>query len=258
MGEPLPGPTIFEGGPESLFGVGRVTFDEDGRFSGSMPSGAPFVLPDGAPSAGALGVLVDNVLGYAIIEGLVGCRWSVSTEIWLDLLARVPVDGGALFAEAHTIGADDVRAFSEGEIRGPNGSLVAVCRQRGLAIDEAPDDLRPLDFETPIGAADVVALTGLRVLDRETAILPVTPTVSNPRGMLHGGVALCAAETVAALAGSDHVTSSVHVTYTRPVPTGSLLELHAVVRHAGRSLRVTEVTGLVDGRLAVVAQISAR
>jgi acyl-coenzyme A thioesterase PaaI-like protein len=248
---------VYATGPETLFGVGRVEHGE-GTVRGSMPSRAALVGPDGRPSVGALGVLVDNVLGYSIIDSLEHGTWSVSTEIWLHLLASLPHDGGQVRAAAHAVQRG---SFATGTIVDEQGGLLATCSQRGRAVAGAPLD--PLDlppFELPAGPRDVADLLGLRA-EGEVLAMRVTPVLENPRRMLHGGISLCASEVAATrsrrLAGSDLATSSMHIVHSRAISAGSLVEFHATTHHAGRSLWITDVVGVVDGRQCTLARVSA-
>jgi acyl-coenzyme A thioesterase PaaI-like protein len=226
-----------------------------------MPTGPAFLGPDGRPSAGALGVLVDDVTGYAVIDGLVGGSWSVSVEIWLDLLAPLPATG-TLSARARIVQATAVSAFTEGWVLDDSGTCVAVCRQRGRAIPEDPATMQPSAFQVPAQHSGVAELIGLRPLGADSAVLTVVPHLENPRHMLHGGVSMCASEVTAMAsrlgAGIDLPTSSIHIAHTRAIPAGAEVLFQAETRHAGRSLWVSEVTGRVDGRIACVSTVSAQ
>ena len=117
---------VYATGPETLFGVGQVEHDE-GTVRGSMPTGSPLVGPDGRPSVGALGVLVDNVLGYSIIDSLELGIWSVSTEIWLHLLAPLPTDGGRI----RSLGAEPSNAARSPA--GRSSTTGASCSRRAAS-----------------------------------------------------------------------------------------------------------------------------
>jgi acyl-coenzyme A thioesterase PaaI-like protein len=59
-------PLVLESSPELIFRVARPVAEGE-AVSSSMPVGPWLNGPTGRPLAGALGVLVDNVLGYAIM-----------------------------------------------------------------------------------------------------------------------------------------------------------------------------------------------
>jgi uncharacterized protein (TIGR00369 family) len=56
------------GGPEALFRLGRIAVDDTGASAATMAVG-PWLVVDGRPAAGSLGVLMDDVLGQAVIVG---------------------------------------------------------------------------------------------------------------------------------------------------------------------------------------------
>ncbi|KRB76121.1 hypothetical protein ASE01_13920 [Nocardioides sp. Root190] len=252
--------TVVAVGPEEAFGVGAVTLGPDG-VSGTMTMGPPFTGPDRRPSAGALGVLVDDVTGYAVIEGLLGARWSVSTEVWLDLLGPVPASG-RLSAQARVRHASATTAFTEGWVYDDSGACVAVCRQRGRAMPDDPTELRPAAFQVPMRPSNALDLIGLKGLGDDSTSLVVLPHLENPRGMLHGGVTMCGAEMTAVrsrmAAGVDLPTSSIHTAYTRGIPAGSEVVFRAETRHSGRSFWISEVTGRVADRVCSVTTVSAQ
>jgi len=217
---------------------------------------------EAVPSVGALGVLVDDVLGCSMNDSLVGASWSVSSDIWIDLLAPLPAAGSRLVAEGHSLHADEVWAYAQGRVFDSGGRLLGTCRQRGRAMSDKPDDLRPPPFELPACPADVTDLLGLVPNGLESMELAITPALANPRRMLHGGVTLCASEVVATRARLARdpalATVSVHIAHTRPISAGATVEFHAKHRHTGRSTWHTDVTGWVEGKVVSVAQVSAR
>jgi len=250
-------PLGYVTGPETLFGVGQVKH-VDGAIRGSMPAGSPFTGPDGRTSAGALGVLVDDVLGYSIIDSLSDGIWTVSTEIWLHLLAPLPCDGQRIQAAARTL---QPGSFAAGTLTDERGRQLATFSQRGRAVPDIPPAIVDLPaFDLPTGAVDVVDLLGLRA-ECEAMALTVTERLENPRRMLHGGISLCASEVVATRsrrsAGSALATSSIHIVHARAIPAASEVTFHATTQHAGRSLWVTDVVGVVDGRSCTIARVSA-
>ena len=254
----MSGLTVLATGPETLFGVDDVA-SVAGSVVGSMPTGVPFTGPDGRPALGALGVLVDDVLGYAIIDSLAPGSWSVSTEIWIDLLAPLPADASRVHADARAVQAG---SFATGRVVDADGRLLAECRERGREIADVPDAVDgPPPVELPAGAAGLAELIGLRP-EGDHFVLHVTPVLGNPRHMLHGGVSLCASELAATYsrqADAPHLmTSSLHIVHTRPVPSGARMEFHVTSSHAGRSLWISDVVGSVEGRPCTLARVSAQ
>jgi acyl-coenzyme A thioesterase PaaI-like protein len=248
-------------GPEALFGAHLEQPDpSEPRLIGSMPTGPRLRGPDGRPSVGSLGVLADDVLGYALIASLPTGRWTVSTELWLDILAPLPAEPALLHGASCAL---QPGSFAGARFNDVDGRLVAVGRERGRAVAQDVGALVRDAPEGPLGtgAADVLELIGLRPRDDDVLSLAVTPALENPRRMLHGGISFCASEVAATWsrvqAGSDLATSSVHIVHARPVPSGSVVEFDCTTRHAGRSLWVTDVVGSVDRRAVTFARVSA-
>jgi uncharacterized protein (TIGR00369 family) len=260
---PLP---IVDAGPEALFRVGRVVAD-GATVRGSMPLGPWLHGPDGAISAGSLGVLIDNVLGYAIIATRPPDHWSVSTEITLDVFDGLRSGRGTRFAaDAHTVHADAVGGFATGQVYDEGGDLVAQCTQRGRfvpagsAFDEtpAPDGL-VLDADDMAALIDATATPGS---DGVRVHLETTAALQNPMHNLHGGIALAASDLAGCLAlaetpGPPLVTASVHIVYARPIRAGAAPEFRATVAHRGRTLGLVDVVGLVDGRPCTIARVTS-
>ncbi|HWU23672.1 MAG TPA: hotdog domain-containing protein [Nocardioides sp.] len=242
--------------PRSHFGSGEYRQSADG-VDGVMELGGWSVGPGGAPAVGALGVFADEVLGYALMASMPPGGWSISTEIWIDVLAPLPAPGTALTgcAQARRPGA-----FSTGELRDPRGRVVALCRQRGRATS-APGSEHHVALDGIVDAQGIEALLGLET-DGTAYLLHARPHLLNPLAMLHGGVSLAASEVAAsrsrAAQGCELPTTSVHIVHSRGVPLGGVLELSAETRHAGRTLWVTEVIGRVGGRTCTVATITAQ
>jgi acyl-coenzyme A thioesterase PaaI-like protein len=254
-------PLTFVGsGPDPLFAIGDIAQVDD-RVTATMTTGPWCAGPDGRPAVGALGVLVDNVLGYAIMASLPPDTWSISTEIWIDVLAPLPADGTVLTGEAVTRQAG---SFSTGRVMDEAGRLVAVCRQRGRRVEQGPDPHRPIPAPHISVGRDgrgLGDLLGLRAAATGYA-LTMTTALTNPRDMLHGGVSLAASELVATSSrmeqGSALPTSSLHIMHTRGVPPGATVEFRATTRHAGRSLWLTDVEGEVDGKVCTTARVTAQ
>ncbi|TDO46865.1 uncharacterized protein (TIGR00369 family) [Kribbella sp. VKM Ac-2527] len=238
---------IVDGGPERLFGF--RAHHADGRRTGSMSTGAWLAGPGGIPRGGALGVLVDNVLGTTISAAHPDGDWSVSTEIGIDVVGAIPVDGSTVRATVESIEVATIGAFATGDVIDAAGNVIARCRQRGrfvsapepAATNGRTDGLRSdreADLMSRIGA---VASLAEDVLE-----LTTTPVLANPMGNLHGGVSLCVSEWAGALAlsrvAAPLTTTSVHVAYLRPIPIGTRVRFTPRVVHAGRTLGVAHVT----------------
>ncbi|MBQ0855614.1 PaaI family thioesterase (plasmid) [Streptomyces sp. BH-SS-21] len=245
----------------------------DGRtVSASMRTGpwlnAPRAGSAGGPVGGALGVLVDNVLGYAIMLDRPAGHWSVSSEISIDLCGPVPMDGSALLAEGSVTHSDSRGGISSGSVVDERGGLVAVCRQQGRWIRTLPAASPGSDSAGPAQGTDRRDL--LELLDAQVKStdggaeleLVATPELVNPLGNLHGGIGLCASDVAAhaaleAAGGPPSDTASVHIAYVRPVPRNTAVRFRASVEHAGRSFAVVRVTSVNEnGRPCTIATVT--
>jgi uncharacterized protein (TIGR00369 family) len=270
-----------EGGPERFFRVARPEV-AGGVVASSMPAGPWLNGPSGRPLAGALGVLVDNAAGYALLLGRPPGGWSVSAEITLDLLRPVPADGSVLVAEATARHTDPVGGFSAASVTDGSGRLLAVCTQHGRWLRSTPAagngtparDGTSTGSSTPAGsaptgsgvrpAADLAGfLGGLPRAAEGGALLEltVTPELTNPLGNLHGGITLCACDLVAQApveaAVGPRRPASIHVAYARPMPLGTRVRFMAEVTHLGRAFGVVRVTALnASGKPCAIATVT--
>ncbi|WP_082606074.1 PaaI family thioesterase [Nocardioides sp. Root190] len=234
--------------------------EQDG-IVGSMTLGAGSLGRDGRTAVGSLGVLVDESLGYAIMGSLPQGTWSISTEIWIDVIAPLPSRGAELIARAAALVSG---SFSRGQVHDSSGRLLVECRQRGRLAPTPPELLEstPADrHDRAPGADRLDAALGLRT-EGDVHVLETRRDLANPRWMLHGGISLAASEVVAVQSreerGCSLPTSSVHIVHTRGVPLAAQVEFRSQTRHAGRTLWVTDVIGTVDGKVCTVATVTAQ
>jgi uncharacterized protein (TIGR00369 family) len=260
-------PPVTYSGPELLFGVENVERSGSG-IRASMPVGAWLADPAGVIGPGALGVLADDVLGYAILAHRSGEGWSVSTEITIDLLAAVPASATRVYAEAAALQIGHHGAYSTGRVHDEDGRLLAQCSQRArfippLDADPGPDPGCALVAGREAG--NLYQLLGAEVAgdDEATDIsVEVNHALANPRGNLHGGVAIALSELAAnrALARTDGPSlapSSLRICYARPVRAGATMHVRPAVTYRGRSLASVEVTCWAGGKARTIAQLTA-
>jgi uncharacterized protein (TIGR00369 family) len=261
---------IPESGPELIFRVARPVAQGEAA-SSSMPVGPWLNGPSGRPLAGALGVLVDNVLGHAIMLRRPRGVWSVSAEISVDLCGPVCDGTPVLMAEGHSDHCDAAGGIASGSVTDGSGRLIALCRQQGrwvpLRRGAAPAGATaastgavgsvavPEDLTGVLGAPSAAA-DGSAHLD-----LAVTRDLANPLGNLHGGITLCACDLVAqaslAAVAGPLSTTSIHVAYTRPVPAGTAVRFAGRVLHRGLTFAVTQVTASNEsGKPSVIATVT--
>ena len=74
---------VVETGPEALLRMSELTVSDDGEFRGSMPVG-PWLEVERRTPAGAVAVLVDDLLGYAIVADRVGKVWGLGSDTKKD------------------------------------------------------------------------------------------------------------------------------------------------------------------------------
>jgi uncharacterized protein (TIGR00369 family) len=264
-----PGRVVTENGPERSLDISRSAVVGDDVVA-SMASGPWLNGPAGSPPGGVLGVLVDDILGFAIVRGRPAGRWSVSAEISLDLTGPVPADGSRIEARGRNVHSGRHGGLSVGTVHDASGAVIALCRQHGRWVATAPGNPpgNPLTPPEPGTTADgpgpsrppwsppasLAALLGTQAEPTEGGALldlAVTPGLTNPLGNLHGGITLAACDVLAQAAllaaGGPTQTASVHVAYPRPVPLGATPRFEARVLHRGRSLGIVRVTATVDG-----------
>lgn len=239
-------------GPEALFAVSRF---EPGELvvAGEIPAPA-----DGDYSWG-LGVLVDDVLGYAIVAARPVDGWSVSTQISIDFVPTSHPVTGFLRAEGRLLHVDERSGFACGKVIDESGQVIAYCRQRGRFV-QVPGGRQPhqqgtIAAELPPATHDELReLLHLDEATEESLTVPVTERLQNPLGNLHGGISLALSGW---LGSSGRPVSSISVEYVRAVPGGATPTFSATSLHHGRTLAVTQVvSSVVPGKPCTIATVT--
>jgi uncharacterized protein (TIGR00369 family) len=192
--------------------------------------------------------------------------WAITTEIGVDYLAPIPLDGSVVTAEARPVGADAEGALSQGSVLAADGRLLAVATEWGKFTPGVPDvgaTVAEVDTHTP---RTVLSLLGAEISggDPVTLSVPGSPALANELDMVHGGIMLTASEVAAAAAlpghpGRPFVTASVRVCYLRPSPVRGVTQFRTRIVHAGRSFGVVEVEAWGPlGKLATTAIVTRR
>jgi uncharacterized protein (TIGR00369 family) len=253
-------PTVPRGRPEHLFDMGPMLV-EDGRALASMPTGSWLRGPDGRLSPAGLGVLLDDVLGQAVLIERPAGLWSVTTELNIDVAAPLPADGTGVSATASPVLLDGAGGLARGEVRDAAGRCLAVGTTWARFFAGIPDAV----FDPPKLPADIVRgeclsdLLQVRIPDTGLLDLPARVDLGNPQGVVHGGVLLCLAVMSAeqALQDSQLEVASVRVVYLRPAVNA--LTFVPVIVHHGRSLGVVRVdVRNAAGALCTSATVTAR
>jgi uncharacterized protein (TIGR00369 family) len=259
----------LHGTAEAAFGVGGVRGDRT-RTVGSMQTGPWSTDEDGNPCAGALGVLIDDVLGYAVVSARPAGNWAVSTEIHADFGPALPGPGEQLRAESSAIAVDSRGGLAFGVVRDVGGGVIATATERLQFVPGEPHGLSatgPAERLSPGADPAFGSLPELlgAVRGGAAGVLRFTPAehLANPVGNLHGGVLFSAAE----LAGrwalepgtAPLVTSSVHLTFLRPLRLHAEVRLAASVAHRGRTLGVAHVVATnPEGTVCALATVTGR
>src|SRR6478672_5645143 len=129
------------GGPEALFRLGQIEVDDSAAVTALWMDVGPWLVVDGRPAAGSLGVLMDDVLGQAVIVGRPGGHWAVTTELAVDVCAPLP-SAGRLHAVGELVSVDAAGGIARGGVRDDAGHLVAVGTTWSRFIPGIPDGVR--------------------------------------------------------------------------------------------------------------------
>ena len=253
--------------PEELFGLRRIEVEGD-TASGGMRTAPWMTDASGRPSAGMLGVLLDDVVGQATLTARPDGRWPVTTELSIDVLADLPGDGTVLDARSELLSSSSRTSTARGEVRDPAGTLLAIATVTTRYVPGVPDLGAVPEAPAPDSSAGrhlhEVCGADLVVHDHGRAVLgvPPAPTIRNAAGKGHGGVIAALADVVAAAAVADGGPSlrtvGLRVAYLRPAVLDGPLGFTASVVHRGRSTALTRVDVLGgDGRLCAAASVTA-
>lgn len=259
---------------EGLSEVRRVPAADGAHFSAgdgvsaTMVTGPWLAAADGRVSVGALGPLVDDVIGYGV--ELAEERWSVSTELGIAMVGEVPTDGSTLRAESWIEGVAGEDGVARAEVRDAGGRLVATAQARsrfGSPISEGGGRVPPSGAPGVPGAGTLggpgtlVDLLGPGVVVSPGRLVArVEERFANPMGNLHGGVSLWWSELVAGLAvPAPAATASVRIHHVRGIPGGSEITFTATPEHRGRTIALVRVVSTDErGRVCAVASVALR
>lgn len=256
------------GAAESMLRVRGVRYDGRRDLAVASMTCGPWTLdPDGQPSVGALGVLVDDVFGCAVIAHRPDDSWGITTEISLDFCSPLPADGSDVTAQAQAVHLDARGGLAQGTVTGADGRTLAVGTQRSRFVPGVPG-FRPApvadadaDSAAADGLLDLLEVSSVRHEGGITLELPTGPCVANPVGNLHGGILLGVSELAGRLAvrSDEHPlqTASLHIAYLRPTPLTGGVRFTTQVLYRGRTSAVTKVRAVrADGKACSVATVT--
>lgn len=236
---PLAGGTV-----DQLFRIGNLVA-EGGSVHCSMRTGAWVEGATGAPSPGAIGVLMDVVLGGAAMRYRPTDSWAVTTRLDLNFAKDLPSDGSVVDASATCVNADDMGGMATGSANDADGNLLVQGTTWIQFTPRMPDAERerrtppplrqlPWSMQELLGATEKTDPHGLNI--------PTNSDLLNAHGSLHGGVVVSLAEHAATrhLANDRMNLSALNTTFLRPAHGELTVEVRDT--HRGRTLSVLEVT----------------
>ncbi|WP_280764161.1 PaaI family thioesterase [Prescottella agglutinans] len=206
---------------------------------------------------GALGILMDEVMGsLAAGTGSVRRR-AVTTQVHLDFLLDPPLDGSTLRAESWGLHSGAHTVVAGGRIIDATGSLVATgsvsLQTASAVVDVGMTGEQIVPAAATRGPESIDELIGAlrrRNNGRSWVELDVAGVPGDPAGNVSGGVLLCASELAGLSALPDESgfhTNAIHVTYLRPCPTDEHVTFVPTVLHQGRTMALVQVTGRTIG-----------
>ncbi|MDN5856619.1 MAG: thioesterase family protein [Actinomycetia bacterium] len=242
-------------GPESLFQVGPMTY-AGSTARAPMAVGPWLGAGAGRPMAGALGVLLDDTLGQAVIAHRPDGHWAVTTELAIDIAAPLPLSGPGIEAVAERVLVDGAGGLGRGVVIDGTGRPIAAGSTWSRFVPGVPQGVY---VSGPVpGPADLPPPAEILCPEAGGVRLPAHAFLANPAGVVHGGVLAWAAEQVArGVAPPALDTASLRAVYLRP----GIAPVTFVPRvvHAGRSLALVEVTATAaDGRPCTTVTIGFR
>jgi uncharacterized protein (TIGR00369 family) len=251
--------------PQALFRVSPAT--RDGAVNRmTMDLGAP--EPHGRTAA--LGVLLDDCLGFTMYERRGDRAGLVSADLSVDFVRPAGWTGPHLTAEGTLETRGEDGAMSSVRVFDAAGELVATGTAWGNFVDgvqQSRDErpLAPADGSGPTTMTPLETIGGtLERTDRGARLtVPPNRSLANALGVMHGGVQACAYDLAgnAAAAGSAGAmdTSSLRINFFRTVPLDRPVVFEAEVLRAGRRVAVSRVTCTdADGRECGVATVTCR
>jgi uncharacterized protein (TIGR00369 family) len=192
--------------------------------------------------------------------------WPVSTEISIDFAAEPPKGDGLVHAEVGEVIEQGLTVLNSGRITDEAGTALAIATRRSWFVPGEPDlslYIREADHQDVANHDSLYTLLDASASmagDGATLTLPPNPEFGNPLGVLHGGIALCAAHLVGGLALAPEgtlVVGSVRIAYLRPVSVAAPMEFVATPVHRGSRFGLAEVV-IHDaaGKPCVVATVA--
>lgn len=250
---------FYRGTVEAAFAIGPVTTSGNYAESSMSIGGSSFQQDGSFIYSGATGPLIDDVSAYAVLTARSADQWAVTSEISVDFHSRIPANIGQLNCNASAVSVNKESGYSTGELRSPDGFLLATLGQRMRFI--------PGDESFHHGAWSTEdSYTWPHELDKWLQLQPSESTankrgsgsvfrfhshskMANPLGTLHGGIGLSVAEIAAHKAWNNastspevpYSTASIRMSYFRPGILDDGFSISTNIVHASRSISTVEV-----------------
>lgn len=214
----------------------------------------------------AMGIVLDDVTGYSVALAAPDDKWPVSIGIRLDFQRDPQLEGAPMAATGEVVGFDAQGAISRGELRTPDGGVVALITQRSHLRTVATKPTAP-EVAVSHPAPDSSIRELLRLVDVDSGVVEMRPGLyaANERGDVHGGVQIAGAEFAAMSAlnaTGGFRTTSADTVYLRPGVASDTNTFRADIVHQGRSMAMVRVdmlssAGKPCSRTTLVIQKSA-
>ncbi|MFF0813792.1 hotdog fold thioesterase [Rhodococcus sp. NPDC003318] len=251
--------TLFRVSPPARIGDANQTVM-------TIDSGTP-------PGTAALGVLLDDLLGFTLYDRRGDRAGLVTAELSVDVVRPAAWQGPHLTAESRLEALDRDGGLSSARVQDSAGALVAIATLRGNFVDDVSPQRTVVTAPGPDPQPLVGGLAGSPI-DLLGGVLEATGSgvrltvpgqeqLANANGVMHGGVITCAhdlAGTAAAAAGDIPMRAgSLRVNFFRAVPVDGPVVFDAETVRAGRRVAVTRVTARDHlGRTCSVATVTCR
>lgn len=235
--------TDLHGTPQTLFGVSPAVRGEEVNRT-TMTIGAT------PANTAALGVLVDDILGFTLYERRGNRAGVVSAALSVDFARPTGWQGPHLTAEGRLEALDTDGGLSSARIVDSAGALIATGTLWGSFVDGVTEDHPVLTAAATTPAATGPAthpleLLGGRIENTDTGVrlsVPAARGLANALGAMHGGIQTCAHDLAGnAAAGPQMHTASVRVNFFRPAPVDVATTFDAEVLRSGRMVAVVRV-----------------
>jgi uncharacterized protein (TIGR00369 family) len=244
---------------------------EAGRVIDQMVVPPTLLDQHGTLAPGALAILADSALGWAVMSTMPAEAGMATSHLHLELLRPIAAGTTRLTCTAEQRGIEGRFGIGEGDITTTDGTSIARATIGAVILTRRSGGGSAVVKETagtphpPVAGSPVQQLLGMRVLSAGPTGVHVTvrtdPSFANFSGGVHGGVGVLIGERALDLALRAAIVDDrqlrpveLRAAFLRPIAAdGQEIEGVATVMHLGR--RLAAARGEVrdqDGRAAVL------